>query len=176
MVCVGAKLEREEFGKTEARGRRPVGRKSRSVLCSLLLLALLMGFGGSAQAAPFIPFDGPEFGDVSFGFTNPNLFGITEFRTMDNYYQAASPSSDQAAVSMLHIDPVSFERCARSRDNCDSDRHVFDVVWDVTFNADVLDDPTMAYDGPLMVLTSPFSSTSYWSTPTTPTASSTTTT
>ncbi len=154
MVCVGAKTERKETRKTGPLRHRPGTRALREVTRLAALLAMLLGFANSAHADPLIPFDGPEFSGVSFGFLDPANYGINEYRTMDTYYQAASSSASEAATSLLHIDPVSFERCARSSDNCDSDFHVFDVVWDVTLNADILADPDAAYDMDLILVDS----------------------
>jgi len=93
-----------------------------------------------AYAANFIPFDAATQSDgFSYGFVNPSSYGITNYRRMDTYYTAARPSDTTNAPSaLLHVDPVSFERCPRNSDNCSSQLHIFDVEWDVTFNASAL--------------------------------------
>lgn len=115
-------------------------------LAGVALSALLLLVAGNAYAAPYIPFDAQELSDgFSYGYVNPASYGVTTFNQMDDYYQAASSGTPQASSSLLHVDPVSFERCPRSSDGCSSDFHVFDVEWDVTFNADVLPAPGLAY-------------------------------
>ena len=91
-------------------------------------------------------------GGTNFGFVDPGAYGITEFRTMNLFYQAATAGTPEGDVSFLHIDPVSFERCARVSDNCDDDKHVFDIVWDVTLNADILADPFGSYQIDLLLV------------------------
>jgi hypothetical protein len=133
---------------------RSIARLVRHVVRLAPLLAVLAGFSGTTHAAPFIPFDGTAFDGVNYGFNNPSNYGITEFREMDVYYQAASPDSPPADLSLLHISPVSFERCASPIANCNSGFHVFDIVWDVTFNANILGDFDSAYDVDLIFVDS----------------------
>ena len=133
---------------------RPIVRLARHVVRLVPLLAVLLGFSSTAHATPFIPFDGPAFDGVNYGFNDPASYGITEFREMDVYYQAASPDSPPADLSLLHISPVSFERCASPTANCNSGFHVFDIVWDVTFNADILGDSESAHEVDLILVDS----------------------
>lgn len=135
-------------------GPRPSVRLSRHLMRLVAQLALLVGLSSTAHATPFIPFDGPEFGGVNYGFSDPANYGITEFRRMDVYYQAASPGSPPADTSLLHINPVSFERCASPLANCNSEFHVFDIVWDVTFNANILGDSESAHEVDLILVDS----------------------
>jgi hypothetical protein len=135
-------------------GQRPSVGLSRHAIRLAALLAVLLGFSSTAHATPLIPFDGPEFGGFNYGFDNPTNYGITEFREMDVYYQAASPDSPPADLSLLHISPVSFERCASSNANCNSGFHVFDILWDVTFNANILGDFDSAYEVDLIFVDS----------------------
>ncbi|MDP6978804.1 MAG: PEP-CTERM sorting domain-containing protein [Myxococcota bacterium] len=111
----------------------------RSILSAWAAVAMFFA-ASAAHAVNFIPFDAPVAADgFSYGFVNPGSHGITQFREMDRYYTAArSDDATNAPSALLHVDPVSFARCPRSSDGCDSQFHIFDVVWDVTFNADAL--------------------------------------
>jgi hypothetical protein len=135
-------------------GLLPIVRLARHVMRLVPLLAVLLGFSSTVHATPFIPFDGPAFSGVNYGFNDPASYGITEFREMDVYYQAASPDSPPADLSLLHISPVSFERCASPLVECNSGFHVFDILWDVTFNANILGDFDSAYEVDLIFVDS----------------------
>ena len=135
-------------------GQRPSVRLSRHAMCLAALLAALLGFSSTAHATPLIPFDGPEFGGINYGFNTPTNYGITEFRKMDVYYQAASPGSPPADTSLLLINPISFERCASPTANCNSGFHVFDIVWDVTFNANILGNSEASHEVDLIFVDS----------------------
>lgn len=118
-----------------------------------ILFALFVA--GRAQAVPLIPFDAPELsGGYSYGFLDPASYGITTFREFSEFHQAASSGTPEASNSLLFVDPVGFSYCPNSSDNCDSDSHVFHVEWDITFNADVLDDPFQAYALDLLLVDS----------------------
>lgn len=113
-------------------------------IVALLLLTLFVA--GRAQALPLIPFDAPELSSgTSFGFLDPGRYGITTFREFTEFHRAVPSGHAAAAESLLLVDPVSFERCPRSSDDCSAAYHVFDIEWDITFNASVLDDPSLAY-------------------------------
>lgn len=143
-----------QYRRASAPVSTPTSRLRRMVRVALQC-TLLFAAASTAQAAPYIPFDAPEqTNGFSYGFLNPANYGISSYRTMDNFYQAASSSTPEAANSLLHVDPVSFERCPRSSDDCDSDFHVFDIEWDITFNADILDDPSLAYNVDLILVDS----------------------
>jgi hypothetical protein len=135
-------------------GQRPSVGLSRHAIRLAALLAVLLGFSSTAHATPLIPFDGPEFGGFNYGFDNPTNYGITEFREMDVYYQAASPGSPPADTSLLLINPISFERCASPTANCNSGFHVFDIVWDVTFNANILGNSEASHEVDLIFVDS----------------------
>ncbi|MCP4037525.1 MAG: PEP-CTERM sorting domain-containing protein [bacterium] len=126
--------------------RQAWGRGWRRFATHAAIAASLLLGASAAQASPFIPFDAATASDgFSYGFVDPGSHGITTFRQMDDYYTAGlegvSDASEMAA-SLLQVDPVSYERCPRSSDGCDSEFHVFDVKWDVTLNAAVLPDPS----------------------------------
>ncbi len=117
--------------------------RRRSLLYAWATVAALFA-ASAAHAVNFIPFDADTAADgFSYGFVDPGLKGITAFEQMDAYYTAArSDDTANAPSALLHVDAVSFERCPRSSDDCSSDFHVFDVEWDVTLNAGILDDPS----------------------------------
>ncbi len=96
----------------------------------------------------------PAFGGGNYGVSHPENYGITEFREMDVYYQAASPGSPPADTSLLLINPISFERCASPTANCNSGFHVFDIVWDVTFNANILGNSEASHEVDLIFVDS----------------------
>ncbi len=109
-----------------------------------MALALLTSV--AAQAAPFIPFDAAtQSNGYSYGFVNPGSYGITSFNGFSQYFDTAGSGAGDA---LLHVDPLAedeggFEHCPRPTDGCSDTLAVFDVQWDVTFNADALDP---AYD------------------------------
>lgn len=145
MGFVVSPKERREHSDSTRGAHRRTRSGLRGVATVAALVVSLVGLGRAAHAAPFIPFDGPEIDGFNYGFLDPASYGITTFRTMDNYYQATDPDNAQADDALLHVEAVSFERCARSSDNCNSEFHVFDVVWDITFNADILAAPNDPY-------------------------------
>ncbi len=115
----------------------------RALLRASVIVGLLFS-ATAAHAVNFIPFDAEPAADgFSYGFVMPGSYGITSFKRMDAYYTAArSTDTANAPSALLHVDPVSFERCPRSSDDCSSTHHIFDVEWDVTFNGSVLDGGT----------------------------------
>ncbi|MBW2724535.1 MAG: PEP-CTERM sorting domain-containing protein [Deltaproteobacteria bacterium] len=130
-------------------------RVARMGLRVVALLLLTLFSAAPTQAVPLIPFDAVEQpSGFSFGFLDPASYGITTFREFSQFYRAAPSGTSEAAESLLLVDPVSFERCPRSSDDCDFDSHVFDVVWDITFNLDVLDDPSLPYELDLILVDS----------------------
>lgn len=134
MGSVGFKLEQTRV------------RRSGWSLRVVALLLLTLFAAGRAQATPLIPFDAVEQASgFSFGFVDPGSYGITTFREFTEFRQAAPSETPEAANSLLLVDPVSSVRCPRSSDDCSLSSHVFDIVWDITFNADLLDDPELAY-------------------------------
>lgn len=154
MGSVGSKMRRTGRVSDVTRPLRARGARGFAHAIALLAAFLFSGAfaGTAAQASPLIPFDGPEFDNTNFGFVDPGAYGVTEFRIMNQFYQAATEGTPEGDVSLLHIDPVSFERCARVSDNCDDDKHVFDIVWDVTLNADILLDPDSSYHVDLILV------------------------
>ena len=122
---------------------------------ALLLLTLFAAAPTQAVPLTLIPFDAVEQpSGFSFGFLDPASYGITTFREFTQFDRAAPSGTSEAADSLLLVDPVSFERCPRSSDDCDFVSHVFDIVWDITFNADVLDDPSLPYELDLILVDS----------------------
>ena len=127
----------------------------RSIASQLVISSLVLLCASGVQAAPFIGFDAAVAADgFSYGFVNPGSYGITQFRQMDDFYTAAPSGAPQAATSLLHVDPIDFQRCPRVSDNCSSNFHVFDVEWQVTFNADGLVDPASSYAVDLILVDS----------------------
>lgn len=128
----------EKSTSVRSRTQRRVPRRS---IAGLLVAAVWL-VAGIASADP-IPFDAETQSDgFSYGYQNPGNYGITNFKPMDAYY-TASRSDDTANrdAALLWVDPVSYERCPRASDGCNADFHVFDVEWDVTFNASAIGDP-----------------------------------
>lgn len=147
----------ESIGKQAAR-RQFAGSLLQGLTLPILVLLLTLGATTGAQAVTYIPFDADVSADgYSYGFKNPSAYGITSHADFDQFYRASSSPLDDPSLALLNVDRVSIVRCARASDGCNSNHQVFDVTWDVTFNADILfTDPSLAYDVDLILVDSDF--------------------
>lgn len=155
-MAMGCGVYDESIGKQAAR-RQFAGSLLQGLTLPILVLLLTLGATTGAQAVTYIPFDADVSADgYSYGFKNPGAYGITSHADFDKFYQASSSPLDDPSVALLNVDRVSIVRCARASDGCNSNHQVFDVTWDVTFNADILTDPSLAYDVDLILVDSDF--------------------
>lgn len=144
------------FGRADFNWNHMRKRIASSVMGSVALAVFTLFAVTSAEAAPYIPFDGPEFGDYSYGYlwdaeTYPT---ISTFNQVSTFEQATTSDSAFADSSMLHVDLDSFEGCPSTDNDCSETYNVFDVIWKVTFQAEQTDDASLAYDVHLLLVDS----------------------
>lgn len=140
------------------------------VLFTLLVSSL---FGATAaQALPYILFietppisDGdPDTLDFNLGFLDPfqyeaieTVYGsLSGLNQIPQRLQATDSDHQLAGSSLLLVDQVGDGvGCPfTDRDNCSDTYNVFDIVWEVTFNAAPTGDLTVPYDAHLILVDS----------------------
>ena len=143
------------FGRADFNWNQVRERFASSVLGGVALMVFTLFAATSAQAAPYIEFDGLEIGDYSYGF-NPETYPelTSTFNEFSTFQQATTSDSEFADSSLLHVDLESFQGCPFTDENCSDTYNVFDVVWKVTFQADQTPDSTLAYDVHLILVDS----------------------
>jgi len=139
------------------------------VLFALLVSTLFAAT--AAQATPYIPFDGPTFSDgdpntvdFSYGFLDPfqypaieNQYGsLSDLNEIPQFFPASESSHPDAGSSLLLVDQVGEGMGCPFTDpgNCSDTYNVFDVVWEVRFNAAPTGDLTLPYDAHLILVDS----------------------
>ena len=161
------------MGRVVFKGKQSSGQSAGSRLGGFAVFVLLvfsLFAATAAQAVPYIPFDAATISDgnpYSYGFVDPlqypaiqNQYGsLSDLNEISQFYQASRSDHPAAGSSLLLVDQVGDGVGCPStdEDNCSSTYNVFDIVWEVTFNAAPigdLGDPTKPYDVHLILVDS----------------------
>ena len=162
------------MGRVVFKGKQSSGQSAGSRLGGFAVFVLLvfsLFATTAAQAVPYIPFDAatisdgnPNTVDYSYGFVDPlqypaiqNQYGsLSDLNEISQYYQASRSDHLAAGSSLLLVDQVGDGvGCpSTAEDNCSSTYNVFDIVWEVTFNAEPTGDLTKPYDVHLILVDS----------------------
>lgn len=157
-------------------GKQSAWLAASSRLGGFVLFALLVSTlfaATAAQATPYIPFDGPTISDgdpntvdFSYGFLDPfqqdyqaiqDQYGsLSDLNEIPQFFQASESDHLLADSSLLLVDQVGEGMGCPFTDpvNCSDTYNVFDIVWEVTFNAAPTGDLTLPYDAHLILVDS----------------------